>query len=214
MKHLNQIQLLEWAESGRVDTATREHLKQCAACADELASLRNVFQKLAQNDPAVDLDPVMEEQFRLDVQRKIRLLPEPSLAHRTWDFLQRWLFENYVVMGATAAALLVFSIAMIFRYDRIYISRPTQEVVNTAVAPPPADVNATSMAVAEAVAAAQNLEPRDFFEASVETSTAAEDTTTVVNTFSPDPFRSIADLDSEEVTQLKALLKSNLKDQS
>lgn len=212
MKHLNQIQLLEWAESGRADTATREHLKQCAACTDELASLRSVFQKLAQNDPAVDLDPAMEEQFRLDVQRKIRLLPDPSLAHRTWDFLQRWLFENYVVIGATAAAVLVFSIAMIFKYDRIYTSRPTQEAVNTAA--PPADVNTTSMAVAEAVAAAQNLEPRDFFEASVETSTAAEDTTTAVNTFSPDPFRSIVDLNSEEVAQLKALLKSNLKGQS
>ncbi|MGB7622266.1 MAG: hypothetical protein WBN92_07930 [Terriglobia bacterium] len=213
MRHLSRDHLLEWVESGKADDRSREHLKICPECAVQLASLRDVFQGLAMSDTAPDLDEAKAEQFRQDLNRKIRLLPEPSSIRSGWDFFRRHLFSNYALVGVLATAVLIFSIVSVFkfRYDKLPLPEPTH-VANAArgIGDTEGD-QGIPVEVAEEVAASQNLKARDLFEAVLDSEDAPGEEMGVGSEFSADPFQRITDLKPEEVSQLKALIKEQLK---
>lgn len=213
MKHLNRDQLLDWVENGQADDASRAHLKTCEVCARQLSSLREVFQILTASDTTPDLEVVKAEQFREDLHRKIRLLPEPSPLRAGWDFMRRVVSFPHAAVAMVSAAVIVFSIITIFRprYDKMPLVESPSAMTQEAPAGNSSDNLADSMAVAETLAASQNLQASDLFEAAVNSENAVEEETGTTSEFSGDPFQGIAGLKPEEVAQLKALIKEQLK---
>jgi hypothetical protein len=213
MKHLNRDQLLEWVETGRADENSRAHLKACPDCARQLASFREVFQMLAHSDAAPDLDESQALQFRHDLSRKIRLIPEPGPVRAGWDLLRRLVVSHYVMIGVLATAVLIFSIVSVFkyRYDTMSVPEPTQMARE---APETGNSEAgvgVPVEDAEELVASQNLQAIDLFEAAVDSEGASGQDMGVGSEFSSDPFQHIPDLRPEEVAQLKALIKKQLK---
>ncbi|MBZ5536222.1 MAG: hypothetical protein LAO31_09725 [Acidobacteriia bacterium] len=213
MKHLNRDQLLEWVESGRADEASRMHLRTCPECAGQLAAFREVFQMLVSSDAAPDLDDAKALQFRHDLSRKLRFVPEPGPVQAGLGLLRRLALPRYAVIGVLATAVLVFSIVSVFkyRYDKMSRPEPTQvarEAPETAISV--SDLGVPVEAAEEALTG-QNLQASDLFEAAVNLEGASEEEMGVASEFSSDPFQHIPDLQPEEVAQLKALIKEQLK---
>lgn len=213
MKHLNRDQLLEWVETGRADETSRAHLKTCPECAGQLASFREVFQMLARNEEAPDLDEAKVLQFRHDLSRKIRFVPEPSPVRAAWESLRGLILSRYAVISVLATAVLVFSIVSVFkyRYDKMSVPGPApvaQEASETLNSE--SDLEVPAEATEEALTT-QNMQASDLFEAAVNSEGASEEEMGVAGDFSPDPFQRIPDLRPEEVVQLKALIKEQLK---
>jgi|GEM_PF-6030914 len=196
MKHLNHDQLLDWVENGRADDASRVHLKTCDECAQQLSSLREVFQILTTSDTTPDLDVVKAEQFRQDLHRKIRLLPEPGPLRVGWDFMRRVVSFPHAAVAMVSAAVIVFSIITIFRprYDKMPLVESPSAMTQEAPTGNPSDNMADSMAVAEALAASRNLQASDLFEAAVNSENAVEEENGATSEFSGGTCQGIAGL--------------------
>lgn len=215
MKHLNESQFLEWIEFGRAEAASREHVHQCAECAEQLTALREVLSHVAAGDPGRDLDPAKETQFYQDLQRKIRLLPEPNPFRAVWRSLWRLILAHYTSIGVAVAAVMVFSIVAIYRYDRIFSPQTTPVALQTPISINPVEAQKTALAVADEVASS-DVEPSDLIEVSAESNGVNwnEVETNVATEFAQDPFHTIDHLDSKEVSQLKTLLRQQIKGNS
>jgi hypothetical protein len=210
MKHLNQEQFLEWIETGHANSGSRLHIDTCKHCASELASLRAVFQQLTTDDSTPEMDALMSERFRQDLSRKVRLLPEPVPRRFSWGFLGRAVFGKYSVLAAVATIVMVFAVFAIYKYDKIDLPVPA-EITVSEPAPNPGEAWADSMAVAEAMAKDQTLEPRDFLEVTAASEEGNEALVSVAGEYVDDPFHNLDDLKADELAQLKALLKEKLK---
>lgn len=212
MKHLTPQQLLEWAETGFAGEQSREHVKACTGCAEELASLRDVYRAVEKADGTPDLNDAQALQFRQDLQRKIQLLPSPPLIRVFWNSLQRLLFTSPAAIGVVATAVLVFSLVAVYRYDKIFLPKTPEGMndVSENIPVPPPDY-ASSLAAADALAATQNVDESDFIQAFLNLDSTNKPEVTAETEFSGDPFHDIAGLKPEEEAQLKALLKESLK---
>ncbi|MBZ5552497.1 MAG: hypothetical protein LAO21_07235 [Acidobacteriia bacterium] len=213
MRHLKRDRLLEWAETGGADESSRAHLETCPECTAELASIRDVLQVLARSDTAPDLDEPKALQFRHDLSRKIRFVPEPGPFWGRWNPLRHLVPFHYAVIGAVITAVLVFSIVSVFqyRYGKIIHTGPIQVARDAPeTANPESDLSVPVEATEDALAS-QNLQASDLFEAAVDSEGSSDDEMGVASEFSSDPFQHIPDLRPEEVTQLKALIKEQLK---
>jgi hypothetical protein len=210
MKHLNQEQFLEWIETGHATSGSRLHLETCKRCASELASLRAVFQQMTTDDSTPEMDALMSERFRQDLSRKIRLLPEPAPGRFSWGFLGRAVFGKYSMLATVATAVMLFAVFAIYKYDKMDLPIPTENTVSES-SPNPGEAWADSMAVAEAMAKDQTLEPRDFLEVTTASEEGNEALVSVAGEYAGDPFHNLDDLMADELAQLKALLKEQLK---
>ncbi len=217
MSHLKQNEILDWIETGKAHPKVRQHMGTCAECAKQVAELGDLLHLMADHDEAGDLEGAREIRFRSDLRRRIAELPPKSLWRGTWDVLQGYWVTHFSMIGVIAAALLVFSIVGVYKYDKMNSVWTGWRGVNETGAITPLEARKTALAAADDVARLQDVDPADFLEATVGSSpegTDADEGMSGATGISQDPFHSVNHLDAEEIAQLRQLLKEEIKSHS